>query len=161
MRVFKDNAGRDWEVAVLGDAVKRVKGALGIDLLDSAGGQVIEQLVNDPVLLCDMVYCLCERQAEARGVSDEDFGRAMAGDAVDAACDAFLQELVCFFPQPRRRVMEKALEKMGQLQTRLADGMTEMIDSPEVEQAIDQQLEQIHGDLSTRLQGQPESTPAR
>ena len=61
-------------------------------------GTLLEKLINDPILLCDVIYCVCMEEADSRGVSDEDFGRAMAGDAIELATTALLEELVDFFP---------------------------------------------------------------
>lgn len=83
MKNFTDNAGRDWIVEINVSALKRIKGLTGTDLLEAIDGPLVERLIRDPVLLCDVVYAACKPQADERQVSDEDFGRAMAGDAID------------------------------------------------------------------------------
>ena len=120
MRSFKDNQGRQWSVEINVTAIKRVRGLTGEDLMQVIEGTLIEKLIRDPVLLCDVVYALCKPEADARSVSDEEFGKAMAGDAIEAATTAVLEELVGFCPSPRdranlgrvlqatNRVMEKA-----------------------------------------------------
>ena len=64
------------------------------------------------MLLCDVVYAACTPEADARSVTDEDFGRAMAGDAIELATTALLEELVDFFPLGKRRLLQKALAKL-------------------------------------------------
>ena len=103
MRSFKDNQGRQWSVEINVTAIKRVRGLTGEDLMQVIEGTLIEKLIRDPVLLCDVVYALCKPEADTRSVSDEDFGRAMAGDAIEAATTAVLEELVGFCPSPRDR----------------------------------------------------------
>jgi hypothetical protein len=68
-------------------------------------GTLIEQLIRDPVLLCDVVYAVCKPEADAATprVSDEEFGKSMAGDAIEAATQAVLDELISFCPSPRDR----------------------------------------------------------
>ncbi|MDW8265237.1 MAG: hypothetical protein RMJ52_07880, partial [Gemmataceae bacterium] len=61
------------------------------------------QLLGDPVKLVDVLYVLCQDEAHARQVSDEDFGRAMFGDAIHRATEAFIEELIGFLPDPRGR----------------------------------------------------------
>ena len=39
MRTFTDNAGHAWTLSLTIDAAKRVKGLLGVNLLDLAGPQ--------------------------------------------------------------------------------------------------------------------------
>ena len=129
MRTFKDNDGRTWTVTLNVWTVKKVRDLLGVDLLDLGGGTVqpvgsragedlpgnlLSRLIADPVLLVDVLYVVCAEQAlgapERAGkadVSDEQFGRAMAGDAIDAATRAFLEELADFTPSPRDRARAK------------------------------------------------------
>ena len=120
MRQFKDNAGRTWTVDINVATLKRVRGLTGVDLMQVIEGTLIEKLIRDPVLLCDVVYAVCKPEADAAKVSDEEFGKAMAGDAIEAATGAVLDELISFCPSPRdranlgrvlqatNRVMEKA-----------------------------------------------------
>ncbi len=103
MRQFKDNAGRTWTVDINVATLKRVRGLTGVDLMQVIEGTLIEKLIRDPVLLCDVVYAVCKPEADAAKVSDEEFGKAMAGDAIEAATSALLDELVGFCPSPRDR----------------------------------------------------------
>ena len=119
MKTFSDNQGRTWTVTINVECIKRVKTLLGVNLLDAIEGELVERLVTDPVLLCDCVYAVCKPEAEARGITDEDFGRAMAGDAIEHACTALLEELVDFFPEPKRRVLAKAIDMDRQTMTSL------------------------------------------
>lgn len=105
MHSFRDNAGRTWTVAINVAAIKRVRGLVGVDLytLIDDGFRPLGALVADPVRLVDVLYCLCRDEADARQISDEDFGRALAGDAIALATEAFLEELIDFFPDARTR----------------------------------------------------------
>ena len=111
MKTFTDNGGRTWTVSITVNAIKRVRGLLDVDLLEVVGGKLIDRLITDPVLLCDIVYAVCKPEADAQGVSDEDFGKAMAGDAIEHATTALLEELVSFSPSPRdRQFVEQRIE---------------------------------------------------
>ncbi|HOI57049.1 MAG TPA: hypothetical protein PLP01_17490, partial [Phycisphaerae bacterium] len=102
MKTFVDNAGRTWTVAVNVDAIKRVRTLCAVNLLEIVEGDLLGRLANDPILLCDVLYAVCKPELDAKGVSDEDFGRAMGGDVIEAATAAFLEEMVGFFPSPKR-----------------------------------------------------------
>ncbi|MCR9218211.1 MAG: hypothetical protein NXI14_13545, partial [bacterium] len=80
MRTFKDNQGREWTVEITVAAIKRVRGLAGVDLMEVLEGSngLIEKLVRDPVLLCDVIYAACKPQADERQVTDETFGASMA-----------------------------------------------------------------------------------
>src|ERR1043165_6369596 len=105
MHTFKDNADRTWTVAINVTALKRVRDLVHVDLykLVDQGLKPLADLVSDPVQLADVLYCLCKDEADSRQVSDEDFGRALGGDAILLAAVAFVEELVVFFPRARAR----------------------------------------------------------
>ena len=110
MRTFNDNAGRTWSLTLNVWTVKKVRDLLGVDLLDLGGEAatrdkpgLLFRLIADPVLLVDVLYVVCKDQADGASVTDEQFGRAMGGDAIDAATKAFLEELADFTPSPRDR----------------------------------------------------------
>ena len=113
MRTFNDNAGRTWSLTLNVWTVKKVRDLLGVDLLDLGGESatgssdkkpgLLFRLIADPVLLVDVLYVVCKDQADGASVTDEQFGRAMGGDAIDAATKAFLEELADFTPSPRDR----------------------------------------------------------
>ena len=158
MKTFTDNTGRTWSLTINVDAIKRVRGLLDVDLMQAIDGKLLEQLVTDPVLLCDVVYVLCKPEADPRKVSDEDFGRAMAGDAIDSATTAMLEELVGFFPQAKRQVLRKALDKLKVLETKVLGAVTARLDSGEIERMLEAELNKV-GDLSMNLPGSSASNP--
>jgi len=114
MKTFADNAGRTWTVALNVDALKRVRSLCDVDLMQivSDGGKLLDRLMADPVLLCDVIFALCKEEAETKGISDTDFGKAMAGDPIEHATQALLEELVDFFPNRTQR------EVLGKTPTR-------------------------------------------
>ena len=132
MQTFRDNAGRTWTVSVDVAAIKRVRALAGFDLLSVLDGKGIDRLVLDPVLLCDVLCAACRPEAERLGVTDEDFGRAMAGDAIEHATRALMEELVSFCPNPRDR------KRMQKLVTTLWTTMENARDV--VERKLDEQL---------------------
>ncbi len=142
MRTFNDNAGRTWTLAINVDAVRRVRSIVNVDLLEAVEGKLIEKLVGDPILLCDMIYVICKPEADQRSVSDEDFGRSMAGDAIDHATTSLLEELVDFFPKSRRALLTKALGKFRQLETKAIQLVDKQLDDPKLEEKVLGQLQQ-------------------
>jgi hypothetical protein len=150
MKTFTDNAGRTWTVAINVECIKRVKTLLSVNLLDAIEGKLIEQLVSDPILLCDVIFAICKPEADTKEISDEEFGRAMAGDAIDNATTALLEELVDFFPSGKRQVLAKALAKLKTFQSKAVETASKRLDDPR----LDQQLEALlsEGEL-------PETSP--
>ncbi len=140
---FADTQGRTWNITVTVDTVRRVKQSLDLDLLDILGGEALERIVSDPVLLCDLLYVTCRPQAEQAGVSDEDFGRSLAGDSLDEATTAFLEALTDFFPSRKRAALKTLLAKMRAAEERLAQQVTARLESAELDRQIDAELERL------------------
>lgn len=136
MKVFRDANGRDWSIAVTIETVRRVRSVCDVDLLDAVNGKLFERLIEDPVLFCDVLYVICAPEAERNGITSEQFGAAMAGDAIDSATNAFLGALVDFFPAAKRQLLEKALRKLDQVQEMAVQRGLELLDSPELDQEI-------------------------
>ncbi|MCY2927921.1 MAG: hypothetical protein NTV86_00215 [Planctomycetota bacterium] len=154
MRQFKDNAGRTWTIAVNVDSIKRVKALVKdddgdpVNLLAAVEGRLLEKLVESPILLCDVVYALCKPDADTLKVSDEDFGRAMAGEAIDGATAALLEDLSDFFPASKRPMLQTAVKKLAQLQQIALDEAVKRLESPILEQRLRQTIaNDLFGDL--------------
>ena len=145
MHTFNDTQGRTWTVTINVDAIRRVRALLNINLLETVEGKLLERLITDPVLLCDILFALIQPEAEAKQVSDEDFGRALGGDVLDHATTALLEELVDFFPSGRRQVFRKALEKLKQLEGIALETATRRLESSELEQQMAAALASIPG----------------
>lgn len=141
MKTFTDNAGRTWTIAINVGAIKRVRGLLNVDLLEVVEGKLIERLIRDPILLCDVVYAVCKPEADSQDVSDEEFGRAMAGDAIEHATKALLEELVGFSPSPRDRAnLQRVLATTFKAMDRARDVIEARIDSGELDKVVEQAL---------------------
>jgi len=163
MRSFKDNQGRQWSVEINVTAIKRVRGLTGEDLMQVIEGTLIEKLIRDPVLLCDVVYAICKPEADTRSVSDEEFGKAMAGDAIEAATTAVLEELVGFCPSPRDRAnLGRVLQATRKVMDRARDLVEKKLDSGELDRLADRLLsgEPTAGSSSTSAPESSASTPA-
>ena len=160
MHDFKDNADRTWRLEITIHTVKDLRATLGLDLLDM-GGDLLAVMVDDPIALCDMLYVVCRDQAEKDGVSDEDFGRGLRGEAIDAATVAFLEELTDFFPSRRRQILRAALEKVKVLQAKATETALEVLEGDMLDRILDEKLSEglSSGEESTSSPASPESTP--
>jgi len=139
MKTFKDNAGRTWTVSVDCDALKRVRALLNVNLVSTEFVKVLEQLLSDPILLCDVLYVVCKPEAEKQNVSDVDFGRAMAGDAIEHATAALLESLADFTPNPRDRArVQRVLAAMHTLAERQRD-----VAEKRLEQGIEKAMQSV------------------
>ena len=136
MHTFADTLGRTWTVTINVDVIRRVRSLLNINLLEAVEGRLLERLITDPVLLCDILFVVIQPEAVAKEISDEDFGRSLGGDVLDLATTALLEELVDFFPSAKRTVFRKALIKLKQLETLAIETATQRLESSELEQRM-------------------------
>ena len=159
MKTFTDTAGRTWTVALTIDAAKRVKSLLDVNLLELEAGDppLLTRLGTDVILLCDVIFALVKPQADAAGVSDEQFAAALGGDVVLAAQTAFYGELVDFFRKLGRGDLAKAVDAQRRMIDLAVARIETRIDKLDLEAAVETTL----GEPSTSSPPSSESTPGR
>ena len=164
MQTFTDIHGRKWTVAVTIGTIKRVKMRLGIDMIDP---ETFSKQGQDTLSLIDILYVVCQDEADQHGITDEQFACSLAGPSLREAIDAFWEAYLAFFPDPRaaaklrvlidknRAVGEKMLalleKKMPQITRKLDSEINHLLDVMEKE--IDDQTSS--GNASTNS---PESS---
>ena len=135
--------GRVWTVQITVATIKRVQALCNVNLLDvlDSKSHLLEKLSTDPILLCDVLFAICQQQAESANITDEQFGQALAGDVIDHATTALLQELADFFPAAKRQVLKKALSKLRQVEEKALEIASAQLDSPELQQQLEHLLQ--------------------
>lgn len=145
------------------DAVKRVRGSpLAINLLDVVNptSDLIGRLADDPVFLVDVLYVLCKPQADAQGITDEQFGQAMGGDVLSQAVDELLKEIANFFPNGKRQLLTKMIEKIDKLEAKAIQMVENRLNDPKIDQLMEEQLKVLFGDLPESLDSTPAPLPS-
>lgn len=160
MKTFKDREGTVWTIDITVTAVKRVRAGMDLDLLTAPDGKVLAELADDDVRMVDLIYWLCKPEADTRNISDEQFGERMAGEAIERAYDAFMEDLTDFFRDPaKRRVMKLMNEKAKTLATKQMAMLDEKLSDPAIDAMIDSELKKAGDSFTKRLASQA-STPA-
>lgn len=123
---FTDKTGRTWPLEVTVGTVRDLRRMLDVDLLSiiEPDSGLLNRLATDAVLLCDVLYVVCHRDCQRLGVSDEDFGRSLGGEAIDGAIEAFLEAVDAFFQNARQAVRSKTLTGNARLARFVAEAMT-------------------------------------
>lgn len=117
MPTFTDNAGREFNVAITGLGVKKLRSELGINVADGFDARAKEKrslvamIDEDYTTLFDVLYVLCQGQCEAFGISGEEFADALFGDAIEHATTALLEALCDFFPSQKRKILRAMLRR--------------------------------------------------
>lgn len=108
---FKDNKKQDWIVKVNVGTYRALKNDLDLDLMafDTA---MNDRIMDDPSLICDILFICCEDQAKARNISDIQFAEGLNGDSLRDGVNAFLEGIVNFTQNPKR---QEALREMLRL----------------------------------------------
>ena len=148
MRTFKDNEGRTWSFALNVYQMKRVLARLGIDLvnviaLDPDGKvkvDLVDRIAGDPCLLVDILWVCVEEEAKKAGVTDEQFGRSLAGDSIEEATKALLDELVDFFPGARRLFLKKAVELSRKYAGEMTESLAKALEDPELTRRVEESM---------------------
>jgi hypothetical protein len=152
MKSFTDNLGRTWTLVVNVATIKRVRALCGVDLnaiIEVEDGKpetrLLEKLSTDPVLLVDVLYAVCQPECDRRQVTDEDFGSAMAGDAIDLATSALLDEIIDFFPDAKRQAFRKILSATRRFEEIAKKRLSEALADSAFEDNIVSELERLTG----------------
>jgi len=137
---FQDTAGRVWSVSIGTDTIKRVRSALDLDFLETYFDGTLRAKLFDVCLLVDTLYVVCQEQAEARGVSDVDFGRSMSGEVLEAAANALEESLFFISPPARREIGRTGWNKMQEVQAKACQMAVVRMKDPEIDRMIDREL---------------------
>jgi len=159
MKTFTDTAGRTWTIALTIDAAKRVKSLLDVNLLELEAGDppLLTRLGTDVILLCDVIFALVKPQADAAGVTDEEFGRALGGEAILAAQTALYEELVDFFRKLGRGDLAKAVDAQRRMIDLAVARIETRIDGMDLEAAIETCLPDRQATLGVTAEPQVET----
>ena len=112
---FKDKKDRSWTFDITVDTIKRVRQFCDVDLMEVGGANFLENVVADEIKMVNMFFIILEDQAKEQNISDEDFGKALAGDEIDDASLAFMEGLTNFFRPSKREAAKKLLAKTNQI----------------------------------------------
>jgi hypothetical protein len=160
MKLFKDSLGREWKLDGNFTSYGRVRDYTGVKLYDIAT-ENRESLVQltDPLTLGKVLWAMVEPQAEEAGITPEEFGEGFSGDAVTAAYDALIDEMVFFCHPRQRKLLEMALKKLRAVEERAEETVGEKIEEfgQEIDKAIDRWT---RGFLDGSTPGSWESIPA-
>lgn len=123
MASFKDVNGKSWELRITPTSMRRVETLTGVKLGTILQDEFrpLQEMFTDPVKTVDVLYALCQPEADRCKISDEQFGESMVGDALENAVDAFMEALADFFPSRQSQMLKRLFQKVKQYQTTLAE----------------------------------------
>ena len=141
MRTFRDNAGREWTLSLNVASVKRIRDLANVDVFSGGLQKFLEDMTGNPVMLVDALYALVLPQTEMRGVSGESFAESIAGDVIEEASSAFLEELVDFFPKARRGILKRILETSREVEAEMNRRLETFVESSGYRKRLEKEIE--------------------
>lgn len=140
MATFKDAKEREWTLALDPPLLKRVHSVTGVMLTDLRADPMSRLAVN-PILLCDVLYLLCEKQCKERDISDIEFGESLVGgNTIDEAVTALEVAVADTLPSSKRSLLKSLQQKGQQMQEKAMERAMAQMDSPEIMEAMERQM---------------------
>lgn len=130
MASFKDNMQREWTLCISVATIKRVKELTGVNLglLLNDEMSLLQRVLGDPIELVNVVYAICQHDCDRMGITDEQFGEALAGDSFEHCIDAFMEAVIDFFPSRQGKILRAIVNKTNDLRDALAKELEEQIE---------------------------------
>lgn len=162
MQTFKDNLGRVWGVALSIGAMRRIKDATKTDLAN-INEDSFQVVAGDSLRLCEILEHCTQRldppgSAEVGGTSGVPLADALSGDALGAARQSFIDELIAFFPSERERAaIARVVSTMNAARDRAMTMVEAQIQSGELDRQLDAAMAEALGETRGESSG---SSPA-
>ena len=152
MNTFTDRDGRSWDLSLNVGLLARVRQTTGIELAKALKSEqaLAEAIFAEPEKLVEVLYVICEAQAQKAGISPEQFGYGFDGEALERATQAMLESIADFFP---RSALARAVK--SRLPQILARADREMVSEAE------KRLDSILSENAGGSPASPASIPAR
>lgn len=170
MASFKDKDGREWKISIDAPTIMRVRETCDpLFMVSDAkeGDNTATRLADDQVLLCLVLYRLCDEQCEKRDLTDEQFLKEVIadGDTIQLAVEALEVAITNFIPTKKRPLISAVAKErhaaeryaMEKTMARLSDPQTQTA----IRQSIDEALNKVFARLgsATDSQDSVESPP--
>lgn len=128
MAAFKDNKGKLWELNLTTTSAKRIQSLTQFNIL-SRKEDVWQRLSDDMILLVDVIYAMVKPDADAKGITDEQFGESLVGDAIVEATKALQETYVLFFPAQQRANLQKMMKALDSLENQKQQLVAKQLDN--------------------------------
>ena len=175
MREFTDSNKRLWKITVNGGTIKRVLDSpLKVDLGKPLEGSppLMTRMDTDVVFLIDLLYVILQPQIEALELSEIEFAEGLAGEALKAAHDAWMEDWADFFRALGRtdlaqaiveqvRMIDETMAKRTQSVTHVAHAVAMKLDEANVPEEIEKAIKRLRlGRPSASSPRSPDATPS-
>ena len=166
MSTFTDASGHEWRLAVTPYEYRKLT-SIDIDIYDvvdrEKAKELLAKLETDDMLLSDVLWLICEDDAQGLGIDKRSFLKSLPGEVLAAAYLALLEAITNFFRRPEQRMlMQKLIAFVRAAQSRLQTVAQEEINKVDVNSLAETFIESAMNSLgrSESTQSQQDATAA-
>ena len=143
MQKFDDRNGDTWHPDINATTAKQLRREIELDPADLLAKQnkTLLRLSESFELVVGALYILCRKEADGRGVSDEQFGELIGVDQIVDAQSALIETLAAFGGPARGSAILAQWRNVQQLIEKGTEKMVEMFDDPATERLMMQHIE--------------------
>lgn len=157
---FTDLEGRRWTLVLNVHLAQQIRDSLGLDFLAAEDGKAITAVGQSDEQLVQVLFALCEPQAEKSEVTPEAFARGLGGDVLEQASDALTGAVMLFTRPARRPVLQGILDRAKEALTRQQEMLVQRIKSGAVDRLMEAKLEEAGQEFDARIRtATPKSSP--
>lgn len=131
-------ANQLWPLRITPPVARRVRDATGIDLYAISSPPSTNpffRLAEQPLLLADVLWTICQPQAEMRGLTRDEFEESIWPE-IDSATAKLIEGVIAAFPEQKKR----GLRKLVDAQNAALEKVLEKLE-PKIDDLIDQAAE--------------------
>ena len=148
MTTFQDKNKTTWTLELTVGSARRVKADTTVDLVNiisleddgKASMAALGKLIEDPFALVDVIFSLCRPQAEKAGITDAAFAELLDADAVEAAANALVEEIINFTPAAKRKALTKIHQIAQRIAARNEAALDKILENGQLEEQVEKQL---------------------
>lgn len=139
MTTFKDSEGREWSLRFSVATIKSTFEKTGVDLASLAGDQLkpLGELLESPLKFADVLWCICEKQAEKQGISSDEFFDSLSGESIVECVEPFVEAISDFSRAPQKQALMKLVSKLTQVHNALAGKASAELDQIDPEEVAE------------------------
>ena len=151
---FIDQRGRTWQLELNYSLAKRLRDVTSLDFVNYQDGQALLAIHDSDEKLVQVLWLLCEPQAVALSLVEEEFGGGLGGDALEQALEALEQALLNFSRPARRQAIAAIRDKAHELVAAQVELTQTKLRSPQVQQLMQAKLAEASAQIDRQIEEQ-------
>lgn len=168
MTKFNDKKNKTWSLELTVGSARRVKDETGVNLLNmisfesdgKASIAELEKLIKDPFALVNVLFALCATQAKEADISGEDFAELFDADAIEAAANALIEEIINFSPAAKRKALTKIYQTTQRIAAREEAELEKMLNDENLDAKVEKEMKKLFTESQASSASIPTPSPS-